>query len=48
VRPIGNTLIFMPPLAATAADLDAMLGILLDAVAGAQADLARIAAEEGP
>ncbi len=47
VRPIGNTLIFMPPLAATAGDLDAMLGVLRDAVAGAQGELARIAAEAG-
>lgn len=39
IRPIGNTVIFMPPLASTDAEIDAMVDILFDAFAEATAAL---------
>ena len=40
IRPIGNTVIFMPPLATTPDELDAMVDILFDSFAEATAELA--------
>ncbi|MCL8209446.1 MAG: adenosylmethionine--8-amino-7-oxononanoate transaminase [Actinomycetia bacterium] len=50
IRPIGNVVIFMPPLASTPADLDAMTARLCDAFTAATPALADLAAgtEEAP
>jgi adenosylmethionine-8-amino-7-oxononanoate aminotransferase len=44
VRPIGNVVIFMPPLSATDAELSGMVDILIDAVTDAESELAEMAA----
>ena len=45
VRPIGNVLIFMPPLAATHAELDAMVRILRESFAETHQALSHVATE---
>jgi adenosylmethionine-8-amino-7-oxononanoate aminotransferase len=46
VRPIGNVLIFMPPLAATHAELEAMVGALREAFIATRAAVSHLRAEE--
>ncbi len=45
IRPIGATLIFMPPLAATLAELEEMIGILRSGLDDAAAELEQLARE---
>ncbi|MBX5466381.1 MAG: adenosylmethionine--8-amino-7-oxononanoate transaminase [Firmicutes bacterium] len=48
IRPVGNVVIFMPPLAATEPDLDCMTAILAEAVAASEASLAELAHAVAP
>ncbi|MBX6377741.1 MAG: adenosylmethionine--8-amino-7-oxononanoate transaminase [Clostridia bacterium] len=48
IRPLGNVVVFMPPLGSTAEELEEMTAILLAALAAATPALAAMAREVGP